>query len=340
MRIDRLWTVLALAVIGLMPTLVPGAELATVTKDKVNLRGQASLKGEVLGRLNVGETVTILEEIKVAKPKKGEPAAWAKIQLPANSTVWVFAPYVDATAKTVTASRVNLRGGPGENYSILGRIDRGAEVKEVQTKESWMEIEAPTNAFAFVALEMLQKAPPTPAPEPVATTPVATTTEPVPAPTPTPEPPPTTVTEVTTEAPPAAAQDNPPPVPTPEPEPAVTPPTETPPTAAPAEIPPATTTAEPTVPTVPPPVAPPPVVQRKVIREGRVVYSRSVQAPTKFALESLETHRLVNYLHTEQPGLKLDAFKGRKVTVDGEELLDARWRTTPILEVEDIRVVP
>jgi hypothetical protein len=77
-----------------------------------------------------------------------------------------------------------------------------------------------------------------------------------------------------------------------------------------------------------------------VIREGRVVYSRSVQAPTKFALESLENHRLINYLHTEEEGLKLKSFAGKKVTVTGEELLDARWAYTPILDVEDIRIAP
>jgi hypothetical protein len=144
------------------------------------------------------------------------------------------------------------------------------------------------------------------------------------------EPPATTQT-VQTEPPPVVANDNPPPT-TPEPSPAV-PTTDTVPA-------PATVQPEPTIPTVQPEPEPVETPRRVVIREGRVVYSRSIQAPSTWALESSETRRLINYLHTEQDGLNLKAFAGRKVFVTGEELLDARWARIPLLEVEDIKVAP
>jgi uncharacterized protein YgiM (DUF1202 family) len=47
--------------------------------------------------------------------------------------------------------KLNLRAGPGENYSVLGVIESGTPVKEIQVKGDWMEIEAPADAYAFVA---------------------------------------------------------------------------------------------------------------------------------------------------------------------------------------------
>jgi hypothetical protein len=102
--------------------------------------------------------------------------------------------------------------------------------------------------------------------------------------------------------------------------------------------------------TNPPPVsvatqpAPPPVQsepsRRVVSREGLVIVSRSIQAPTPYGLESFETKRTINYLHTEELGLKLKNFGGKKVIVTGEELIDQRWTNTPIIEVESIRLLP
>jgi hypothetical protein len=82
---------------------------------------------------------------------------------------------------------------------------------------------------------------------------------------------------------------------------------------------------------------PPP--KRVVSREGTVIVSRSIQAPTAFALENRESRRTVNYLHSESDDINLKKFAGKKVVVSGEELIDQRWINTPIIEVESIQVV-
>ena len=307
-----------LSALGFVLTLtVRSAETATVKPNKVNVRGQASLSSEVITQLQKGETVIILEEVAVAKPKRGEPANWLKIELPGNTPVWVYAPYIETTNKTVNVSRLNLRAGPGENFSVLGRVERGTPVKEIRTEKNWMEVEAPAGTYAFIAAEYVERTAPTPAPVPVTTEP-ATATPPQPAlPTPTvvvvqPEPPPTPAVE---------------PIPT-------TPATTAPPTNAVAPPPE-------TNPTAPEPTATVEVTpKRTVAREGRVVVSMSIQAPTEYALQSLETQRFINYLHTEQIGIKLKSFAGRRVIVSGEELIDVRWTNTPIMEVESINIVP
>ena len=65
--------------------------------------------------------MTVLSEITLDKHKAGEPAQWAKIALPASIKVWVDAKFIDASNNMVSAKKLNLRGGPGENYSVLGR---------------------------------------------------------------------------------------------------------------------------------------------------------------------------------------------------------------------------
>ena len=64
---------------------------------------------------------------------------------------------------------IYVRGGPGENYSVLGRMERGTPVKELETKGEWTKIEAPTNAYAFVAAQYLKQEAP-------GTAPIASTT--------------------------------------------------------------------------------------------------------------------------------------------------------------------
>ena len=209
--------------------LVPGP--AVVVASNVNVRGQAKLKSEVLTQVTKGQSVTVIEEIVRNNSGPDEPSAWAKIALPPRARVWINTSFINSTNQTVLPRKLNLRSGPGENYSVIGQLVRGDAVKELTTKEAWTEIEAPANAYAFVAAQYLKQeapAPPPPAP-------------PEPAPTPTP----------VAVAPPVA--------PPPAEAPAVPPPTETP-----------AVTNVPAVPEVPVVEEPPPprIVQREGIVRG------------------------------------------------------------------------
>jgi uncharacterized protein YgiM (DUF1202 family) len=146
--------------------LVPGP--AQVAVKSLTARGQAGLKGEVVTHLKQGETVTVLSQINLDKHKANEPAQWAQIALPASLHVWVKASFIDKANKTVLTKKLNLRGGPGENYSVLGTIERGTAVNEIKTEGGWMEIEAPANGYAFVAAMYLTQT--AAAPQPAATT--------------------------------------------------------------------------------------------------------------------------------------------------------------------------
>ena len=288
--------------------LVPGA--AEVAVKNLNVRGQAGLKGEFLTHLTNGDPVTVLGEITLAKHKADEPAQWAQITLPESVHVWVSSLFIDATNKTVLAKKLNLRAGPGENYSVLGVIERGTAISEIVTKDGWTQIEPPTNAYAFVAAMYLKQEssgtlatnlpPSTETETPVTTNNVV---EPVPI-----------VTEPDTNAP--AVETN-----TPAPAPETT---ETNTTEVDTNLPP-----------------PPP---RVVTHEGFVRPVTSIIEPTDYELYDPKTGGEIDYLYstaTNLNGSKLDLgrYNGLHIIVTGEESTVERWKNTPLLTVQRIKVV-
>ena len=288
-------------------TLVPGP--ATVAVEHLNLRGQAGLKGEVVGHAKKGDAITVVSQINLDKPKAGEPAQWAKVLIPSGTKVWVNSKFIDTTNKTVAVKKLNLRGGPGENYSVLGILEKGATITEVVSKGDWTQIEAPTNAFAFVAASLLkQEAPAAPAV-------VAPVVQPIPA-----------TTNAVVELQPIVA--TPPAAPVVE--------TNVP---APAPAP----TVAPVIPAIPAPAVIetnlPPPPPRVVTHEGLVRSSVSPVAPTYFELYDPATSTAINYLYTTSTNLNLSRYNGLRIVVTGEEGMDTRWKDTPVLTIQKIYVL-
>lgn len=279
--------------------LVPGP--AVVSANHVNVRSKAGLVGEVVTRMTNGEPVTVVEEVHLKKSGPEEPSAWAKILLPPDTHVWIKSSLLDPN-NAVAVHRVNLRAGPSESYGVVGTLEKGDSVQTIETKGDWTQIQAPTNAYAFMAAQYLKQG------EEVA---MANT----PAPAPTPE-------VVTPEAAPEMAQVAPAPAESPMTmdtnAPAMA--MGTPPEAAPAE------TQEP----------PPP---RIVEHEGIVRSVFSIQAPTKYEIVSPDTHQPVDFLYTTSTNLDLSRYKGMHIIVTGEESLDDRWKNTPVITIRAIKVL-
>lgn len=288
------------------PTVTLVAGTATVLPPNLNLRGQAGLKGEAVGHLKKGDTVTVISQINLDKHAADEPAQWAKIALPSGTKVWVNNHFIDTASKTVSAKKLNLRAGPGENYSVIGSLEKGASISELSTKGSWTEIETPTNAFAFVAAMFLVQTP--------------ASVEPTP-----PTPTPTTVAETAPVTPTPVAES----------QPVVA----TPPPSAPTTVTSAAETSSVVgntniteVDTNPPP-------PRVVTHEGYVRKSVSIVAPTYYELFDWDTGNAINYLYSSSTNLNLARYDTCKVMVTGEEGLAARWGATPVLTIQKIYVL-
>jgi uncharacterized protein YgiM (DUF1202 family) len=303
--------------------LVPGP--AKVVASNLNIRGQAGMKGEVVAHLQKGDVVTVLSQINLDKHKADEPAQWAKIALPQGSSVWVRSSFINEKDKTVLPNKLNLRAGPSEDYSVLGVLDRGAVVNEVGAKGEWSKIDAPTNAFGFVAARYLEQEPAGSAPANPPSSPEAGLTAANTMPSTT-----TTVPEA-----PAIPDQTQPPVPS----------QPTPPAASSTLLPPPITSenassAQPgaiPAPTTDENLTPPP--PRVVTHEGYVRDSVSIVAPTYFELYDPSTQVAIDYLHSTTTNLDLSRYNGFQIIVTGQEGLDARWKDTPVLDVQRIYVV-
>ncbi|HAV64264.1 MAG TPA: hypothetical protein DCY13_18095 [Verrucomicrobiales bacterium] len=359
------------AILAMALSATHAADTGTVNEDTVNIRGRAGFIGEVITRVSRGDTVTILEEVRLASPKPGEPADWLRIALPANTPVWIHTSYIDPATQTITASRLKVRGGPSINHSVLGFIPQGTAVRPIRAQGEWTEIEPVSDLHAFIAASMVTRSG-APA-EAVATTAPVTTPETTPdlaeAPavttpevtTPVPQPvteTPVTETVVTTETPAPVVDSTPAPI---------------------TSLPPDSTTivAEPAPAIVTTPVqtdrelAPGerarqileqrtrdgqrwdasseatdvllkdlPEIRRVVVREGEVRRAISIQAPSGFILQHAETGLRLNYLYTASTNVPLKELLGIKVRIRGEEGVDPRWPGTPVLLIKALEVLP
>jgi hypothetical protein len=392
---------LTTAVLTVWMTLSATAFDKGVVKGKnINVRAQANVNSEVVTQLQNGQRVVVIDEIAAKNPGPKSPKRWYMIALPTGTPVWVSAAFVQDGK--VSATRLNVRSGPGENFSVLGRINKGVAVSELRRQDKWLEIEAPEAVHGYVATFLVDVDRPAPAATSVsAITPsgpalppeVPIVTEPVIA---EPVPMPVTTVEVV-DLPPTAvtAIDSPTPAPTfsgltaVDPGTVVSETTVTVTTATQPEVRPNALLVAPDEPTAEAPEnvtynvinpdapkktwfgrwwqrvstkkkpaptketaagegrfhAPPPAAEegppavRDVTREGIVVRSWNIQAPSDWALKEVYTGRVVNYLWTTHTNIPWKELSGRTVRVTGEEAIDRRWKRTPVLRIETLKTI-
>lgn len=280
---------------------VQAAETALVNGDGVNVRGQPSMTGEVITHLKKGDSVILLEFIPSSRQATNGPAPWARIQMPAHTPVWLKASLL-GTHNTVIPYRANLRAGPGVDHSMVGQLQLGQMVKPIRSVKGWAEIAGGTNAYAFVAARFLTIEKPVPVPEKPA----------VEAKPPASKPPESVVASA--------------PVPSePKPEPPVVP-------AAQILTPPPVG--------IPVPIVEEPPPRRIVVREGRAERVKSIQAPTYAELRSTETGKLLDYLQPMYTNMTLKPLYGTRIVVTGEEYMDVRWRSTPVIKIQILEIAP
>ncbi len=115
-----------------------------VMADRVNLRNDATLDSDVIGQVNYGDELTVLEI--------GE--AWVRVRPPAAIPVWVHAGLL-FEEREVRARVLNVRSGPGTQFSSLGMLNRGDTVEVLERFEEWVRISAPDAVFLYVSKEFV-----------------------------------------------------------------------------------------------------------------------------------------------------------------------------------------
>ena len=362
-----------------LPTPPASIGLGVITGTRVSARGKATVHSQLVFRFGQNEPVNLLEEITLAAPKAGEPRKWYRVQVPLDAGLWVHHQFLHNqrivtivgndgkpsphTYASVKPNSLNVRGGAGDAFPVLGQLPQGTDVALTGAqKGKWLEIFAPGNCSVYVASQFVKRANGN-----VANV-VEVPTLPVqPQPDIQPQPPiilplqPGTIAPSVLGATPAVPAEttitvdpktfgNPggtttpggvgilpkPPKPT---APAITKPIEP---------------AKPAVPTKPVQVAkanpnlPPPSKPvmdkngapiRIVTREGIVHRTLSLSAPSRYVLEHLESGKTINFLITQHPALekKMEKLLGRRILVSGQEAMDARNQHTPVLIIKTLK---
>ena len=307
-------TALLAALVYGLPAL---ADTVVIRGDRVNVRAQPSLEGEVLAWMKRGETVETQGSAK---------DGFVRIALPSKVAVWVYAPLVDRASHQVKAPEARLRVGPGRNYGELGVLKKGANLTEIRESDGWLQVEPPAGLSGYVGAQFIEANASGPAKVAAVKTGgiLPADGDPVAAVTPAPAKPVVAALPVAT----------PPPAPGP-----VAPPDPVP--AAPIAPAPAVVLERASSESVGGGAQS--AIQysekvRIVTRVGKVVRSLEPQSPSHYQLRSPQRGEgmlgfLVDPKDSKTP---IAGFRGKTVRVVAEEYVDPRYRTQVILRVQSV----
>ena len=147
--------------------------LGVITGTRVSARGKATVHSQLVFRFGQNEPVNILEEITLASPTAGEPPKWYRVQVPLDAGLWVHYQFLHNerivniagndgkssphTFARVKPTRLNVHGGAGDEFPVLGQLPQGTDVALTgEQKGKWLEIHAPGNCSVYVNAEYVR----------------------------------------------------------------------------------------------------------------------------------------------------------------------------------------
>ena len=111
---------------------------ALVQGDHVNLRARPDLNSEVVGQVNAPQELEI----------KSLQEEWVEVVPPPAIGLWVHRDFVEDNR--VAVARLNVRSGPGINFQIVDRLERGILLDVRKTFTEWLKIAPPASASLWV----------------------------------------------------------------------------------------------------------------------------------------------------------------------------------------------
>lgn len=142
----RCWRQIAFCVLLLAAALQSYAamDLVRVTADRVNLRAKPLLDVEVVGQVGEGERLSV----------KSVQGGWVEVLPPQDVVLWVHQEFVSGSI--VQADKLNVRGGPGINFSVVGTVSKGQSLNVVERFGEWLKIRPPESASLWVSRDFVQ----------------------------------------------------------------------------------------------------------------------------------------------------------------------------------------
>ena len=127
----------------------------TVTATVLNVRSGAGTSYSVVTKINKGNKVDIIES------KNG----WYKIKTSSGKIGWVSGDYLkidnstsvsSSKTKTVTATVLNIRSGAGTNYSIVTKVNKGAKLTILESKNGWSKVKTASGKTGWASNDYLK----------------------------------------------------------------------------------------------------------------------------------------------------------------------------------------
>lgn len=114
-------------------------------KDNTNLRAKPALNVEVVGQVSANQELTA----------KSMDAEWVEVVAPANIDFWVLGDYLK-DGVVVCRQAVNVRAGPGINFSIVGQLTNGVNVAVRGNYAEWIKIAPPEGCSLWIARQLVE----------------------------------------------------------------------------------------------------------------------------------------------------------------------------------------
>ena len=125
------WAVVWIACMSAVSAQGTGIYEVRISAERVNLRAKAGIQSEVVSQVSRGDRLQ-------ARSVEGD---WIEVIPPMGVDLWVHADYV--AAGRVQPSKLNVRAGPGINYSVVGTLEGGFQVVSRGRFGEWLKIEPP-----------------------------------------------------------------------------------------------------------------------------------------------------------------------------------------------------
>lgn len=119
-----------------------------VLKNNVNLRAKSSLSAEVAAQASKNDQLD-------AKNLGNE---WVEIVPPDYVDLWIYEDYVENNV-IKCVDQVNVRAGPGINFSIVGKLTNGDKVNVRGKHTDWVKIVPPNKCSLWVARFLVEVVP-------------------------------------------------------------------------------------------------------------------------------------------------------------------------------------
>lgn len=129
---------------------VSSADEVRVIGNRVNLRAKPDLQSEVVGQVNRGDRLTL----------KSKNEDWVEVAPPDTIEFWVHRDFIEGDE--VSPPRLNVRAGPGINYSVVATIERGTRIRPRGEFTEWLSIEPPDAASIWITSDLVEEIRPAP----------------------------------------------------------------------------------------------------------------------------------------------------------------------------------